>query len=352
MQALKPTVAICLAALLAACGGEEPPPPAAVVRPAKLIQVESSTRQRDLSFPAVVRAVQSAELTFPVPGEVIELSVLEGDEVTAGTVIARLDQRDVQSSLVQAEAEYRNALAEFRRAEDLVREDAISQSILESRQTLVDVRLATVDTARKALEDTEIEAPFDGAVSRVYIERYQNVQAKEPIAVLQSDTIEAIINVPGGIVARIPQFEPVGTRVVLDAAPETEMPAVLRETSGVADSSSQTFEVSFAFEPPDGLLILPGMTATVHTTFLFTGSNDVVASGLSVPLSAILAEGERRFVWVVDTNMALQKREVVVAPDFSSTATVTSGLNGGETIVEAGVAFLSEGMTVRAWQSR
>ncbi|MEL7536821.1 MAG: efflux RND transporter periplasmic adaptor subunit [Pseudomonadota bacterium] len=338
-----------IAILMTACGGSEPPPAAPKVRPAKLVSVQSASQQRDLSFPAVVRAVRSAELTFQVAGEVIELNALEGQDVKAGDVIARLDQRDARNNLAQAQAEYNNALSEYRRAERLVEQDAISQSILESRKTQLDVREASVATAQKALEDTEIRAPFDGGISRVYIEQFQNIQAKEAIAVVQSTETEALVDIPGTIIARIPQLEPVGTRVILDAAPDVEIPAVFREASGVADSSTQTYQISFTFEPPEQLYILPGMTATVLTTFVFKEAQDIVAKGIAVPLSAVLAEGEKRYVYVVDDAMRISKREVTIGPDIANTATVTTGLNGDETIVAAGVSFLNEGMTVSEW---
>lgn len=343
-------VAVGLIATVAACGEAPAPERIETARPAKFITVGTASQQRNLSFPAVIRAAQSAELTFPMAGEVVELNVLESADVSRGDVIARLDQRDARNNLTQAQAEFQNAESEYRRAQRLREQDAVSQSILEQRKTQLDVRQAAVATAQKALEDTVIRAPFSGGVSRVLVEQFQNVQAKEPIVVLQSGDTEAIIDIPGTIIARVPQLEPVNTRVILDAAPDLEIPAVFREAAGEADPNTQTYQVSFTFEPPEGLFILPGMTATVRSTFNFKGSNgDIVASGIAVPLDAILAEGPNRFVWVVDNDMKLRKQAVALGQDTTESVTVTSGLDGGETIVAAGVSFLAEGMTVREW---
>ncbi len=347
---LRLCVAAVVMAAVSSCGEAPAPEVAETIRPAKLVTVGSASQLRDVSFPAVVRAAQSAELTFPVPGEVAELSVLEGAEIRQGDLIARLDQRDARNNLAQAQAEYQNAESEFQRATRLREQDAISQSVLEQRQTQLEVRQAAVATAQKALDDTVIRAPFSGGVSSVLVEQFQNVQAKEPIVVLQSDQTEAIVNIPGTIIARVPQLNPAGTTVILDAAPDVRIPATFREASGTADPSTQTYRVSFTFEPPEGLLILPGMTATVVSTFNFTGSSgDLVAEGIAVPLDAILAEGPNRFVWVVDDSMRLEKRPVLLGPDVTDTVTVTSGLENGETIVAAGVSFLAEGMQVREW---
>ncbi|MEO0983010.1 MAG: efflux RND transporter periplasmic adaptor subunit [Pseudomonadota bacterium] len=342
---------IAIAALwVVACSPEAGPPPEPKVRPAKLITVETASNRRDLAFPAVIQAAQSAELTFQVAGEIRELNVLEGDTIEEGAVIAQLDQRDARNRLAQAQAEFENAEAEFNRAERLAAEDAISRSVLDNRRTQRDVARASLDTARKALSDTTLRAPFSGAVSRVIARQFQNVQAKEPIAILQGGEVEAVINVPGTIISRIPQLQPVGAEVVLDAAPDTKIAAEFKEASGEADESTQTYEVTFTFEPPEDLLILPGMTATVETGFVFSDDQDFVPSGIAVPLSAVLAEGDDTFVWVVDpSEMSLAKRRVDVTSDAAEQVTVLSGLSGGETIVAAGVSFFHEGMVVRAW---
>lgn len=340
------------AMMLAACSAEsdvdsEAP---AKPRPAKMITLEAASIQRDLSFPAVIRAAQSAELTFQVAGEIRELNVLEGDEVEAGKIVARLDQRDAVNRRTQAEAEYANAKTEFERAERLAAQDAISRSVLESRRTQRDVAEATLSTAQKAVGDTVLRTPFSGFISRVSGRQFQNIQAKEVIAVLQSEEVEAVINVPGSIIARIPQLVPVGVRVKLDAAPDVEITATFKEASGEADPSTQTYEVSFSFIPPEDLFILPGMTATVQSSFVISGMDDIVASGIAVPLSAVLAEGGETFVWVVDLEtMKISKREVTAQSGTAEHVTVTEGLTGDETIVGAGVSFFHDGMMVRRW---
>ena len=335
--------------LLAACSSSENAQSTEKVRPAKLITVKAASIQRELSFPAVIEASQSAELTFQIAGEIRELNVLEGDNVQRGAVIAKLDQRDAQNRLAQAKAEFDNAEAEFQRAERLFAQDAIARSVLDTRRTQRDVARASLATSQKALSDTVLRAPFTGGVSRVFARQFQNVQAKEAIVILQSSEVEAIMNVPSAIVARSEQLENLETRVVLDAAPDNPVIAQFKEASGVADQATQTYSISFTFTPPEDLLILPGMTATIESDLLFANASDIVAEGISVPLSAILAEGDARFVWIVQNDGTIAKKSVRLSPDLGENITVVDGLVGGETIVGAGVNFFHEGMKVRPW---
>lgn len=347
-------IAALLSAAIAGCSGPDPEPERTVSeRPAKLTVATRATSQRDLTFPAVIRAIESAELTFQIAGEIQELNVLEGEVVERGTVIARLDNRNNLNQVAQAQAEFDNAVAEFERAERLAAEDAISRSVLETRRTTRDVAAAALDNARKSLGDTVLRAPFDGSISEVSARRFQNVQAKESIATIQTQEVEAVVNMPGTIIARIPQLIPVGVNVRLDSAPDTPIQAEFREAAGTADPETQTYEVSFAFSPPETLFTLPGMTATVETTLDFSGASDIFPQGISVPLTSILAEGDETYVWVVDPDtMSISKQRVVVSAEGGENVTITDGLQGGETVIAAGVTFFNEGMTVRPWQPR
>ena len=340
---------------VASCSGPAEPvdQTSAEARPAKLVVATRSTLQRELTFPAIIRAIESADLTFQVAGEIRELNVLEGEIVARGDVIARLDNRNNLNQVAQAQAEYDNAVAEFERAERLAAEDAISRSVLETRRTTRDIAEAGLDNAKKSLSDTVLRAPFDGSISQVSARRFQNVQAKESIATIQTQEVEAVVNMPGTIIARIPQLIPVGGSVRLDSAPNTPIQAAFREAAGTADPETQTYEVSFSFTPPDELFTLPGMTATVETTLDFSGASDLIPQGISVPLSAILSESGQTYVWVVDPeSFEITKQRVTVGTEGTENVTVVEGLDGGETIIQAGVTFFNEGTTVRPWEPR
>lgn len=342
------TVAICLA-LSIGCSQEEPAATVETIRPAKLVTVESASVQQMHSFPAVIQAAQSVELTFQASGEVKELNVLEGDSVQLGDIIAQLDQRDANNRLLQAQAEYDNAEDEYQRADSLYAENAISLSVLDSRRTRRAVARATLETSRKALGDTTLKAPFPGRVSRVLVRQFQNVQAKEIIAIIHSNEVEAVMNAPSTIVSRALQIDHVEARIILDAAPDEPIAAQFKEAAGEADQATQTYKVIFSFVTPEGLLILPGMTATIELGIRYANEPDVESGNVAVPLSSILAEGENRYVWLVSEDGVLRKQAVELLPELGETMTVVDGLESGDTIVAAGVSFFHEGMKVRPW---
>jgi len=342
---------VLLSAALAACSPQAEEAPAPVVRPVKLATVEATSNRFPLSYPAVIEAAQSSVLTFQVSGLLQELPVNDGAQISKGDLIAKLDQRDFQTNYNSAKAQYDTAESEYRRARRLVEENAISRSVLEQRLSARDVALAAFETAEKALEDSELRAPFDGQIAEVHVENFQNVAAQQAVVTLQSaNEVEAVINVPAAIIAYVPQVDPVDTIVTLDAAPEVEIPAQFKESALRADPTTQTYRARFSFTPPEDFLILPGMTGKVDTTFVYRG--DRAQLGVSVPNSAVVADGEGVYVWLVDeTDMTVSKRAVTVSDErFGAGVAIIDGLEGGEVIAAAGAAYLHEGMRVRAWE--
>ena len=341
---------ISAALTLAACGGapeqEGQPDP----RPAKLMTLSQASNQTTNSLPAVVRSVRTTDLAFQVGGQIVEWNEIDGAIFQRGDVIGRLDSRSFEAAVAQAEAQFANAKSEYDRALRLIEEDAISRSVVESREAQVQVAQAALDTARKNLSDTVLRAPFSGGVGRTYVEQFQNVGPQQPVLVLQSRAVEAVVNVPASFVLNSQRTRYFNTEVELDAAPGDRIPATFREALGQADSATQTFEAHFSFVPPPNLLVLTGMTATLYFT-LEDISVDEEDRGVAVPLSAIMAEGETRFVWLVKgPDKVLERRDVSLADGVGDTQVVTSGLSVGDTIIAAGGAYLQAGDRVRPWQ--
>ena len=320
------------------------------VRPVKLITLSGASDLQTAKYPATVSAEQRSELSFQVGGLIEDIAVTESQEVQEGDVIARLDQRDFQSQANSARSRFANAEEEYQRAVRLSREDAIARSVLEQRESQRDVARAQLDSAEKALEDTVIRAPFSGVVAQVSFEKRETVPAGQVVATLiGKGDLEVTVNLPASIIAESQEVEARGTFVILDAAPDSRIEATFKEANLLADATSQTYAVTFTFQPPGNLIILPGMNATVELSSA-RRSTDPEASRIAVPLSAILSDGAARYVWIVDQDtMTVSKREVTVSDGIGETAIVTEGLGQGDTIATAGASYLADGMQVRPW---
>ncbi|MGI9260405.1 MAG: efflux RND transporter periplasmic adaptor subunit [Woeseiaceae bacterium] len=343
-------IAAILAATVSCSGNDTEEVREPVVRPVKLFTLSAASDLEMARYPAVIDAGRYGELSFQISGRLEELAATEGQELTAGDLIARLDPRDFESQLTSARAQFQNAEEEYQRAVRLSKEDAIARSVLEQRLTQRDVSQAQLNAAEKALEDSVLLAPFSGVVADVPVRQGQTVSAGQLVtALIDLSTLEVTVNLPARVIAESQETEDRGTFVFLEAAPDVRIPAQYSEANLLADTATQTYGVTFTFEPPENLIILPGMNATVELSSARrsagTGENRH-----SVPLSAVVGAGDDTYIWVVDPDsMTVEKRKVVVADGVGEYAIVTEGLVAGEMIASAGASFLSEGMQVQAW---
>ena len=123
-------------------------------------------------------------------------------------LIARLDTRDLRNNLESAQASYSNAEEEYQRAVRLAEQDAIATSVLEQREAQRDVAKAQLDSAEKALSDSEIVAPFDGVIASVPASEGNTVGPGEIVATLIGvDTLEATISLPASVISQVPTRE-------------------------------------------------------------------------------------------------------------------------------------------------
>ncbi len=342
---------LAIALLVSACGEQQADTAPDPIRPAILVEIGSMENVRSIDLPAVIEAAETADITFQVAGTLEELPIKAGDEVAKGDVIGRLNQREFINSVDRARAEFTVAEAQFGRAEQLIGDSLISQADYEQLETQLSVARAALDSAEKALEDTVLRSPFTGVVATVAVDQFQNVSPSTPIVTIQTTGVaKAVVQVPAKMVANSGRLLPRELLVVLDAAPDQPLTAELYETNTQAEASTQTFEASFRFTPPEELLILPGMTGTLRASFLIPDA-DGQAAQINVPLGAILTEAGQQFVWRVDTStMTVSKQPVVLEPGIGESLIVREGLSVGDTIVGAGASYLFEGMTIRRYE--
>ncbi|QUM76530.1 efflux RND transporter periplasmic adaptor subunit [Moritella sp. 24] len=322
---------------------------AEVIRPVKLLNIGNSEHSRLLSFPAVIQAGRSSNLAFQVSGIVTSIQVNESMEVKKGDVLATLDPRDYQVKVDVAKAQFDKSESEFSRSKGLFKKNIISLIKYESLRAERDVNKANLETAQKSLDDTVLRAPYAGNISKIDLKSNQTVQqGNEVISMLALNKLEAKINLPSSIIAKSQESNTESpVYIVLNAAPEQKIPAFMKEISLEADTDSQTYQATFYFSPQAGLNILPGMNARVF----FQDPTKVNSKEIvRIPMSALTKQEEHLFVWVLNEDtMTVFKRVVTIENGVGESLIVKSGLNKGETVITAGVSFLSEGMKVRPW---
>lgn len=314
----------------------------------KMYKVGKPSTDVNFSYPAVVQAATSTQLSFQMAGKIVDLKVTQAQAVKKGDVIARIDQVILRNEVNAARSAFTVANSDYKRAQRLIKGNAISQKELERRRNEKVTAYDRLKSAKKKLNDSTLVAPFDGIITQVPVEVSQTVSGGQEIATLIDNTkMDAVTNIPARIVSRVKQREGAKATVVLDAASDTPIPAEFSEAKLQADLVTQTYEVSFRFSPPTNLVILPGMNASVSVMSKKLKSD---RSGVTVPIASIFYEAGKNFVWVVNgKNQKVKKTQVKVGKAVGEFMPILTGLKHGDVVVGAGVSYLSEGTRVKAW---
>ncbi|MFC1822975.1 efflux RND transporter periplasmic adaptor subunit [Thermodesulfobacteriota bacterium] len=372
-------VSICMMAALVlfftACGKEEEKTAVTqVVRPVKVMTVDASGEVSGLKFPGRVRASQRVELAFKVVGgRLFKLPIAgkEGGYVKKGELLARIDPKDFQTDLRKAEGRLKQAEAaldlaesDYARVQRIRKEDpgATSQAMVDRRRETVNQAQgrikslkASVDTAKNRLSYTYLRAPYAGVIAKRFVDNFQEVKPKQPIASLEDIShVELLVDVPENVMAvnRAEGRGSVKAVAEFPTSPGKQYPLKVKEFATKADPATQTYQVVLQMAQPEGINVLPGMTATVSISV----PGQVKEGGsIFIPAIAVMADPNGdNYVWLVDsTKMTVHKKGVKVGRlAGSENIDVLEGLEGGETLVVAGGTKLQEGMKVSFWEQQ
>ncbi len=337
-------ITIVTALIITGCSKKEEPVKKEAIRPAKILTIEQSAKVMNFKFPGKVQALDRVELSFEVPGKLVQLAVKAGQRVKKGDLIARIDPANYKSKLEAQQSRVNQTKAEFDRYSNLLKEKVVAKSTYDVKKRQYEVAVADLKIARKAYNDTRLRASFTGIIGRRFVENYQVVQVKQPIVSLQRvSDIEIVVNAPENVMREEGKSK---LKITAEFAnyPDDTFPLTIKEYSTEADSQTQTFRIVFTMPSPEGKTILDGMTATVFVSADF-GGDDAIA----VPVQSIFYDKNGiAFVWKTSEDLHIDKQKVEVGTlTNDGNIKINSGLKSGDRIVTAGVQSLSQGMQVR-----
>ncbi len=133
----------------------------------------------------------------------------------------------------------------------------------------------------------------------------------------------------------------------LDAIPDREFPAEIKEISNEASQTTRTYPVTLIMDNPPDAGIQPGMAGEASARIEIPGGQNV---RYEVPIGAVFSPngGGDKYVWIVDEAAGtVSRRAVQVGEATPRGIAILSGVGSGEWIVSAGVDRLVEGQQVR-----
>jgi RND family efflux transporter MFP subunit len=296
-----------------------------------------------------VAAWQQLTIAAEIAGlRIVEIAADEGDAVSEGQVLARLDDSILQAqaaqfeaSMAEAEANLANARSDFRRAEELQAGRNIAEQLWQQRQTAArttEARLnmirAQYQEVKARIEQTVIRAPTAGVVSKRtgLLGSVASVGA-ELFRLIRDGRVELQAQVPELDVAKIQPGQ--SARVIHGDAAVT---GAVRLVSPVVDAASRLGMAYISVPSDSGLK--PGMFASAE---IAVGASD----RLAVPQDALVFRDGRPAAFAVGADNRVSLRVLETGTRQNGWVEIKSGLDPSARIVVAGAGFLNDGDLVR-----
>ncbi|MBC7414981.1 MAG: efflux RND transporter periplasmic adaptor subunit [Herminiimonas sp.] len=342
--------------------------PAATVVPAatrsgpmaiELLQSDVTTvRSRDLRqvlpLSGALRAVNQAAVKARVAGEVREVLVREGEAVTQGQILARMDGTEYLARSAQTKGALlaaRGQLDIATKARDnnraLLGKGFISQNAFDNAASQYEIAQANVDSAKaaldvtqKSLSDTVVRAPLAGLVSNRTVQPGEKVSIDfHLLDVVDLRRMEMEAAVPTGDIQRVALGQEVQVRIEGLTKPIIGKVARINPST---QAGSRSIIVYVTIDNPDGLLRV-GMFGEAQLTLVKR------SAVLSLPTSAIQTVGGAAFAYAIENGVLVQKPLTlgITGDDGEGGAVeVTAGLVEGARIVRNNLGTLLPGTPV------
>ncbi|GGD42483.1 membrane fusion protein, multidrug efflux system [Pseudoxanthomonas indica] len=339
--------ALCGMLVLSACKGGGPAEEAkasngeAAAKEVDAVPVEAVKASRrpvaaSYTGTAALEPRGEAQVVAKTSGVALNVMVEEGQHVSAGQPLVRLDPDRARLSLAQTEATMRKLENNYRRATQLVGQQMVSANEVDQIKYDLENARAQYNMMKLELSYTTVVAPISGVIASRSIKTGNFVQINTPIfRIVDNSQLEATLSVPERELSTLKAGQPVVMRV--DALPGKTFEGKVDRVAPVVDSGSGTFRVITAFT--DGGILQPGMFGRIRIDY------DQRADALVVPRVALLDDGDPA-VFVVREGKATRVPVKLGYAD-GEWLEIREGLKVGDRVVTAGKVALRDGTAVQ-----
>ncbi len=358
--ALLAVLALSASMLFAGCGSQQQQQAAGAsqVKAMKVMQQDTPVASQ---YAGQIAGRDEVKVQSKVSGNVVEKYFHGGDYVTAGQPLYRIDSRQYESAVLQAqatlsqsEATLSNAQTDLYRDQELLASDAISEQTVTTQQANVNAysaaaaaNAALLQKARQDLDDTVIYAPMSGqlSVDDVAVGTFAAAGNTNLVTIGTTDPVFVEFSISESEYLKFKNIQAMqsgsdkgGVSVSITLSDGSQYPydgRVVQADRALAQNTG-TLTVKALFQNPDGLL-LPGMFARVKLT------GETVPNAILVPQRAVQQLLDKTFVMVVGADGKSEARKIELGQQVGSYYIVKSGLSAEDTVIVEGLSSLTEG---------
>ncbi len=315
--------------------GENPAEDTAAV-PVQVVKPARGDISSFLLFSSNVDSEKMVDIYPMIPGIVKTIEADEGDWVEKDGTLATLDDREAALNEAKSRINYEQLEMEFDRQKEIFKQELISKEEYERLKFRTESALLEWRQQKLLLSYTRITSPIAGMVNRRYIKVGNKVTAAQlAFSVVNTREKIAVVNIPAQERANL--FLKQQAVIILGAR---EIGAAVKRISPAIDPQSGTFKVTVEVADRDNVLAVGEF---VNVKIIKKVHENVVL----LTKDALLYEGGKVFVYVVDGSSKAFKKEIQTGFEDGSRVEVTGGISEQDRVVTAGKSSLKSNTLVK-----
>jgi len=287
------------------------------------ITVEPKTIDSVVTAAGALSSRNTSVLSSKVMGKVISLTVHEGDQVSEGRLLMKIESGEITAQAVQAQAAYNNAKLQYDRIKGLF--DAKASTQMEMDQATLGLETAEAGLkAAKAMESyTVITAPIAGQIVEKRINLGEMALPGQPLLKIEDNkNLRLEVTVKEQEVLHIQPGKAVKVRI--DAMPGNEISGRVSQVVPSSDVRTHSFIVKIDVPAEKGLI-----TGMYGKAFFSIGTHEAIL----VPKSAIVTMSGITGVYLVTAEGGAMFQMVQTGEEQGNLVEVTTGLKKGDRVI-------------------
>lgn len=296
----------------------------------------------DLDFVANGNFVPKQELILKAEnaGRISKIFVDEGDRVTKGQVLARVDAEIINTDKETAEANYQNALRDEARYQSSYQTGGVTQQQLDQAKLMTQNAKLRLQASQRKVSDANIKSPINGIINKRYIEvgAFVNTQGTDLFEIVDVSKLKLRVNVNESQVANLK----LGDKIDIKSSvfPTEKFNGKVTFIAAKADATLN-FPIDIEVDNNTANSLKAGMYGTAVFNF------PKQAPSILIPRTAFVGSVSSNQIFVLDkSNNTSKIRKVISGRILGDSVEILEGLNEGETVITSGQINLTEGAAV------
>lgn len=309
--------------------------------PVKVAIVENRALDNSITLTGFFDARRTLPLIAEAQGSIIDLKIKEGQQISAGQIVARIDPTSIRSNLATAQATFNNAVKNEERFKRLVQAGAISQKQYEDIALNVDNARANVEGIQQQMKYTIIHSPMSGIVSEVKVEKGSFATPGMQLGnVIDISRLKMIVLVDEIDVIKLRSGQPVS--VTTDVYPGQVFKGKI-SLIGVQADAARKYNVEIEVVNNSSQPLKAGMFGTAKFN-----QGQQQANKLFIPRSSIIGSIEDAQVFILnDADSTVTLKKIQAQNQTGDAVIVLSGIQENDQVVVSGQINLQTGQKVR-----